>query len=548
MWSLYISLPKWIIAKKRIGDYMRILIKNGTIVDGSRNKAYNGDVLIENDIIKEIGNIDASADKIIDAKNHIVSPGFIDSHSHSDLYILTNPYNEIKIRQGITTEILGQDGISMAPLPKKYIPKWRKINSNFNGDSDNINWDYKNTENYLNMLEENGVGLNQGYLVPHGNIRLEAIGLNNKKASKREIKKMCEITERELKGGALGLSTGLIYPPCSYGDTDELIEICKVVKKYNGIFAIHQRSEADNILESMEEVIEIGRKSGVKIHFSHFKICGKDNWQYLDRAFELIDNAKKEGIEVSFDQYPYVAGSTNLGVILPPWVHEGGEEKLLKRLESKATREKIIEDIENGIPNWDNFMDFAGPENIYITSVNSDKNKELIGKSLIELGKIKEKDFYNATFDLIYEEGSSINMVDFYGLEEHIIKIFSREEHNFCTDGMIGDNPHPRLYGAFPRVLDKYVRDNNSLSLEDCIYKMSKKTADTFKIKNRGEIKEGYFADIVIFDLDNIKDISTFVNPKQYPIGIEYVIINGNLVLEEGKYNKILAGEVLRSE
>ncbi|MBU5425200.1 D-aminoacylase [Tissierella pigra] len=526
---------------------MKILIKNGLIADGSLNKPFMGDILIEDNRIKKIGNIDEDADKVIDAKERVISPGFIDTHSHSDTQILVNPYNEIKIRQGITTEILGQDGLSMAPLPKKYINQWRKINVAFNGDSDEIDWTYETTENYLKMMEEKGIGLNQGYLVPHGNIRLEVIGLENRKASSNDLEKMKEITRREMDGGAMGLSTGLIYAPCVYGDTEELIEICKVVAEFDGIFAVHQRSEADTIIDSMKEVIRIGRESGVKIHFSHFKVCGKNNWKYLDKAFELLEEAKEEGIRVSFDQYPYVAGSTSLGVILPPWVHEGGTEKLLERLESMENRERIIRDIENGILGWDNFVDFAGLDQIFITSVNKDRNKYLIGKNLIELGKIMDKDPYNATFDLIYDEGNSVNMVDFYGLEEHIIKILKRPEHNLCTDGMPSDNPHPRLYGSFPRVLGKYVREEKTLTLEEAIYKMTKKPAETLKLKDRGEIKEGYFADIVIFNLEEIIDKGTYVESKQYPVGIDYVIINGNIVIDNGKYHKILAGSILRS-
>ena len=527
---------------------MKILIKNGLIVDGSLNKPFKGDVVIEGDRSKKSASIGEEVDRIIEAQERLLSPGFTDTHSHSDLHILVNPYNETKIRQGVTTEILGQDGISMAPLPKEYITPWRKVNFLFNGNSDAIDWEYETTKNYLDMMEKKGIGLNQGYLIPHGNIRLEAIGLENQKASLEDIDKMRQITRREMEGGALGLSTGLIYPPCVYGDTEELIEICKVVAEFDGIFAVHQRSEADTIIDSMKEIITIGRESGVKIHFSHFKICGNKNWKYIDEALKLLDEAEKEGIRVSFDQYPYVAGSTSLGVVLPPWVHEGGVEKLLERLESKSNRERIIKDIKTGIPGWDNFIDFAGMDQIFITSVKTDRNKDIIGKNLLELGKIRGKDSYNATFDLIYEEENSVGMVDFYGLEEHIIKFLKRPEQNLCTDGMVSDNPHPRLYSSFPRVLGKYVREEKVLSLEEAIYKMTKKPAETFKLKNRGEIKEGNFADIVIFDLEKIIDKGTFVEPKQYPEGIDYVIINGHIVLEKGKYNKILAGKVLRGE
>lgn len=525
---------------------MKILIKNGLIVDGNKTKPYNGDLLIEDRKIKKIGEVSETADRVIDAKGRVICPGFIDTHSHSDLMILVNPYNEIKIRQGITTEILGQDGIAMAPLPVEYISPWRKNIAGLDGESDDINWEFKTTDGYLKMMENKGVGLNEGYLVPHGNVRMEAMGLEGRKATDDEIKKMCEIVDREMKAGALGLSTGLIYIPCAYSETKEIIEMCKVVAKYDGVFVIHQRSEADTIIDSMKEVIEIGKKSGVKIHYSHFKICGKNNWKYLDQMLEMIDEAKKEGIKVSFDQYPYAAGSTMLGVILPPWAHDGGTDQLLKRLASEVEREKMIKDMKNGIPGWDNFVEFAGLDQIFVTSVKTEKNKDVIGKNLLEIGQLRGKDPFNATFDLLLEEENAVGMVDFYGLEEHIVKILQRPEQNVCTDGLLSGKPHPRAYGSFPRFLGRYVREQKILSLEDAIYKMTKKAAQAFDLKNRGELKVGYAADILVVDMEKVIDKGTFIDPTQYPEGIDYVVINGNVVLEEGKYNKILAGEVIR--
>ena len=273
---------------------MRTLIKHGLIVDGNKTPAYEGDILIENEKILKISqDLNEEADKVIDAKGRVICPGFIDTHSHSDLVILVNPYNEVKIRQGITTEVLGQDGISMAPLPQEHISSWRKNLAGLDGESDEIDWKYETTENYLKMMDYNGVGLNETYLVPHGNVRMEAMGLEDRPATKEEIQKMCEITERELKAGAIGLSTGLIYIPCAYSLTEEIIEMCKVVAKYDGVFVVHQRSEADTILTSMEEIIEIGKQSGVKVHFSHFKVCGKANWKYIPQVIELLEKAEK---------------------------------------------------------------------------------------------------------------------------------------------------------------------------------------------------------------------------------------------------------------
>ncbi|EGT4571350.1 D-aminoacylase [Clostridioides difficile] len=527
---------------------MRTLIKHGLIVDGNKTPAYEGDILIENEKILKISqDLNEEADKVIDAKGRVICPGFIDTHSHSDLVILVNPYNEVKIRQGITTEVLGQDGISMAPLPQEHISSWRKNLAGLDGESDEIDWKYETTENYLKMMDYNGVGLNETYLVPHGNVRMEAMGLEDRPATKEEIQKMCEITERELKAGAIGLSTGLIYIPCAYSLTEEIIEMCKVVAKYDGVFVVHQRSEADTILTSMEEIIEIGKQSGVKVHFSHFKVCGKANWKYIPQVIELLEKAEKEGIRVSFDQYPYAAGSTMLGVVLPPWAHSGGTDKLIERLSDENERAKMKKDIANGIEGWDNFIEFAGIDQIFVTSVKTEKNKDTIGKSLLEIGKIRGKDPLDATFDLLKEEENAVGMVDFYGLEEHIIGFMKRDEQNVCTDGLLAGKPHPRAYGSFPKILGRYVRELNVLTIEEAVYKMTKKAATSFSIKDRGELKEGYFADIVIFDKDTVSGCDDFINSMQYPTGIDYVIINGNCVVEEGKYNKIKAGKVLKN-
>lgn len=527
---------------------MRILIKHGLIVDGNKTPAYEGDILIENEKILKISqDLNEEADKVIDAKGRVICPGFIDTHSHSDLVILVNPYNEVKIRQGITTEVLGQDGISMAPLPQEHISSWRKNLAGLDGESDEIDWKYETTENYLKMMDYNGVGLNETYLVPHGNVRMEAMGLEDRPATKEEIQKMCEITERELKAGAIGLSTGLIYIPCAYSLTEEIIEMCKVVAKYDGVFVVHQRSEADTILTSMEEIIEIGKQSGVKVHFSHFKVCGKANWKYIPQVIELLEKAEKEGIRVSFDQYPYAAGSTMLGVVLPPWAHSGGTDKLIERLSDENERAKMKKDIANGIEGWDNFIEFAGIEQIFVTSVKTEKNKDTIGKNLLEIGKMRGKDPLDATFDLLKEEENAVGMVDFYGLEEHIIGFMKRDEQNVCTDGLLAGKPHPRAYGSFPKILGRYVRELNVLTIEEAVYKMTKKAATSFSIKDRGELKEGYFADIVIFDKDTVSGCDDFINSMQYPTGIDYVIINGNCVVEEGKYNKIKAGKVLKN-
>lgn len=325
---------------------MKWMIENGTIVDGTKRPSYNGDIIVNNDEIIEIGknlkDKKHSMDYVINAEKLIVSPGFIDTHSHSDLMILSDKNIMPKLFQGITTEVLGQDGISMAPTPLKYVKDWRKNLSGLDGDSDKISWKYETTKEYFEAIEERQLISNIAYLVPHGNIRMEAMGLSDGIASRHDLEKMKDILRRELKSGAIGLSSGLIYIPCAYGNTEELIELCKVVAEYDKIFVVHQRSEANEIIDSMKEIIRIGRESGVKVHFSHFKICGKNNWDKSQEIIELLEDAKRKGIRISFDQYPYEAGSTMLSVIIPPWVQSGGTEKMLERISSYELRPKII--------------------------------------------------------------------------------------------------------------------------------------------------------------------------------------------------------------
>ncbi|TWH52051.1 amidohydrolase family protein [Sporomusa sp. KB1] len=527
---------------------MKTLIKNGMVIDGTGRPGFYGELALDGECIESVGVAfnQACFDQVIDAKGKVVAPGFIDTHSHSAVEALSHPCIEYKIRQGVTTEVIGQDGISTAPLPRKHVAAWRKNLTGFDGDSDKIDWDFASVHEYLKIMEEGGVGLNEAYLVPHGNIRAAVLGLDNRKAMPADVSNMQAELINGLETGAFGISTGLIYAPCVFADAAELINLCKVVAKYNGVFAVHQRSEANDVLSSMREVLAIGRKSGVKVHFSHFKLCGRKNWHLMEGMLKLLDEARAEGIQVSFDQYPYVAGSTMLSAVLPPWVHEGGVDKLLTRLTSSQLRRQIVQDIENGLPGWDNFIDFAGFEQIFITSVASEQNQDLIGKNLVEIGQLRGKDVYEAVFDLLYEENNAVGMVDFYGEEYHIKQFLQRPEQNVCTDGIYGENPHPRLFGAFPRILGKYVREEKTLSLEAAIAKMTGKPAETFGIERRGKLRAGYFADIVIFDAATVADKGTFAKPKVYPVGIEQVFVNGRQVVQHGVYHTCLAGKVLR--
>jgi len=528
-------------------------IKNVKIVDGTGGPSYLGDVLIDGEEISGVlptNSLHYLEDEedvmIIDGSGRVLTPGFIDTHSHSDLEILEDPYLEPKIRQGITSEILGQDGISMAPLPKEFIYDWQRNISGLDGSSKNISWEYETIDNYLKMIEDSQSCSNSGYLIPHGNVRLQVLGFEEEDPTPIEIQEMKEIVRDGMESGCLGLSSGLIYIPCAYSKEEELVELCKVVADYDGVFVVHQRSEAGQILKSMDEIIRIGLKSGVKIHFSHFKICGKRNWKLLNKVLGKLDLAKAKGVQVSFDMYPYTAGSTMLSAILPPWMHVGGTYDMLKRLNDYGIRRMLRKELKKNYTKWDNFVSFAGMEGIYITNVGSAANENVIGLNLVELGKMKKMNPFEATFDLLIDEKNEVGMIDYYGYEEHLKTFIKREEMNGCTDGLLGGKPHPRAYGAFPKIIHKYVNEEQVITLEEAIHKFCGKPAQLFGLKGRGIIKDGYFADLLLIDELKIKDKGTYLNPKQFPEGIEMVMVNGAIVFDGHNNYKTSSGKVLR--
>jgi len=507
-----------------------MLIRNGTIVDGTGGPRYRADVLVDAGIIAAIGrNLAADGREVIDASGLVVAPGFIDTHSHSDLKVLEDPLLAPKIRQGITTEVLGQDGVSLAPLPLTFVEDWKKNIAGLDGVSDVVDWAWQTTEGYLKALEHRGLVINESYLVPHGNVRMEAMGLEDRAPSPAEVQAMKRIVRREMEAGALGLSSGLIYIPCAYGDTSEVIEMCKVVAEFGGVFVVHQRSEANSILPSMDEILRIGRESGVRLHFSHFKICGRSNWAKLDAVLGKLDAARAEGLQVTFDQYPYTAGSTMLGAILPSWAHAGGTGRLLGRLLDPQARKKIIADIEAEDCDWDNFVEFAGLEGIRITSVRTAKNADAVGLNLVELGRRRRKPPLEAALDLLLEEENAVGMIDVYGSEEHVRTFIRRPEMNLCTDGLLGGRPHPRVYGSFPRLL-RWVREENLVSLEAAVRKMTGQPAEVFGFGDRGTVTVGKVADLVLFDPATVGDTGTYDDPMRFPEGIARVFVGGQTV------------------
>lgn len=524
-----------------------IVIENGKVVDGTGNVWYQADIGIESDIIKDIGDLsNVSAKQSINAEDKIVTPGFIDTHSHSDLKLLDDPFMTPKLAQGITTEVIGQDGLSIFPLSPDITQSMRNRISGLLGKAE-FSFHWNSFSEYCDKLEAGGIGTNIVALAPHGNIRALVMGFENRKPSDEELSQMKEALGNVLQQGAVGMSTGLIYPPCVYADQEELIALCKTVAEYNGIFVTHMRDEGDALLSAMDEVIGIASQGDVPLHISHFKVAFKQNWGKSKKSIKKLETARRQNVEVTFDQYPYVAGSTMLDAILPPWSLEGGTKEMLSRLEDSSTRKKIKQTIKEGnIKQWPDHYKGCGPGGIIISSVESERNKNMEGKTFKELAKMKDKDPLDIAFDLLVEEEASVSMIHFYGSKEDVKRIMQHKAGMACTDGIFPGTPHPRTYGAMPKILRKYVREQQILSLEDAIRRMTSFPARRFGLYNRGILSEGMKADIVILDYSQIKDTATYENPRQYPKGIEYVLVNGKIAIQKTNRTETLSGKIIK--
>jgi N-acyl-D-amino-acid deacylase len=519
-----------------------LLLKNGEIVDGSGKPSYCGDIAIRDGLIQVIGVVNEESMETIDISGMVVAPGFIDTHSHSDLFLIHDPSSLPKIMQGITTEIIGQDGLGEAPIRQEHVAEWRRYLSGLNGDPP-IEWSWENMGGYLDVLEASKPAVNVVSLVGHGNLRLLAMGMDDKNPSEKELEEMKMLLRENLEGGAIGMSTGLIYAPCVYSDTNELSELCKVVAEYAGVFVVHMRNEGDKLLESMDEVLTIARESGVHVHISHFKAGGKSNWGKSRDALRKLDNAHSNGLHVSYDQYPYTAGSTFLSSLLPSWVHDGGVERLLARIRDEETRERIraeySERLEGGrATGWDQVL---------VTYVESADNKQIEGKNLAEIAEIRGQPPVDALMDIVIEENNMASMASFTMSEADIERIMRHPLGMVCTDGLLLGKPHPRAYGAFPRVLGRYVREQKVLGLEEAVRRMTSYPSSVFKLGKRGRIKEGYIADLAVFNPTSILDSSTYEEPRRFPVGVEYVIVSGVISVKNGKYTGDRNGKIIRS-
>ncbi|MDC0922544.1 D-aminoacylase [Gammaproteobacteria bacterium] len=497
-----------------------ILIINGTIVDGSGDEPYKSDIGIINDRIVRIGDLSQlSSRRIIDANNLVVSPGFIDSHTHAIRGIFDVPTAESSLLQGVTTLTDGNDGTSPFPIDEHY-----------------------------QLIENTEISPNWSVFVGQGTIRQEVMGLENRDPTASELSQMKVMVKEAMEEGALGISTGLFYVPGSFSSTSEVIELSKVASHYGGIYISHMREEAVDVLKSINETINIGIKAQIPVQITHHKIIGKENWGLSNETLKLVDNAIKDGVKVSIDQYPYTASQTSIRALIPQWAQAGGRTDLLQRIEDPNSRKLIIDGIIERI-----LFDRGGghPKNIFISK--SSWNTSLEGKNLAELciERDLEPSPYNAAmvvFEIIKGGGASavyhaINSDDVDLIMQHPMT-------SIASDGPMTvfgiGSPHPRTYGTFARVLGSYVRDRNILSLEEAVRKMTSLPAQILSIDNRGLIQEGYYADITIFDASTVTDKATFEDPHQYAEGIYSVLVNGVIVVENGAHNGSRPGRVLR--
>jgi N-acyl-D-amino-acid deacylase len=527
-----------------------VIIRNGTVYDGTGAEPRQADVAIRGDRISGVGPAvaGAKANTVIDAKGLAVAPGFINMLSWSTESLIQDGRSQSEIRQGVTTEIMGE-GESMGPVNDRV--REHKIR-----EQTDIKYDipWNTLAEYLQYLEKRGVSCNVASFIGATTIREYVVGYEDKQPTPEQLDEMRELVRKEMEAGALGIGTSLIYPPAFYAKTEELIELCKVAAKFQGKYISHMRSEGNQLIEALDELLQIAREANIPAELYHIKAAGKKNWSKVDELLARIERAQKEGLNVRANMYTYTAAGTGLDACLPPWTEDGGYPALFKRLRDPATREKIKAEVQVDSDKWENLYLMAGsPEKILLVGFKSEKLKPLTGKTLAEVAKMRGKDPIDTAMDLIAEDESRISTVYYLMSEENVKKELRKPWISFGSDEasqtpespFTKSNPHPRAYGNFARVLGKYVRDEKVLSMSDAIHRLSGLPATNLGLDHRGFLKEGMFADVVVFDPATITDHATFAKPHQYATGVKHVFVNGVQVIKNGEHTGAKPGRAL---
>ncbi len=527
-----------------------IVIVNGHIIDGTGSPWYSGQVGIRDGHIAAIGNLEAAPRKqTIDAAGQVVAPGFIDMLGQSELTMLVEPRLPSKIYQGITTEVTGE-GNSAAPLNPAMIAA-----DQAGYDHLKINPDWTDFRGYFSRIEKQGMGINLASYVGATSVRRMVLGDADVQPTPAQLTQMQAIVTQAMKDGAVGVSTSLQYSPAPYAKTPELIALATASSPYGGIYATHMRSEGDTILDAIDEAVRIGKEGHVPVEIWHLKAAGKSNWGRMPEIVARINAARNAGIDVAADTYAYTAWFNTFSAFIPPWAHDGGDTKLIERLKDPATRAKIRADMLDPKGDWDNeWQEIPGPEAIQIAVVQNPELVPLQGKRLSEVAAMWKEDAIDALCDILIKD-KAFTEVAVFAMSEPDVKLalqqpwvsVDNDSEGASPEGILGaEHPHPRAYGTFPRILRKYVREEHALTLEDAIRKFSALPAQRMRFTDRGVLKEGMAADIVIFDPATIKDLSTFEQPNQLAQGMRYVLVNGVPVIAEGKMTGKLPGKVLR--
>ncbi len=533
-----------------------LIIRGGKIVDGAGNPWYRGDLAVTAGKIAAIGMLKgAEAKRVIEAGDMVVAPGFVDAHSHSDGSTLYYRQMESNVMQGVTTVVAGQCGSSPAPVNPDLKEEMEKRLARTLPPEVELRITWTTFDEYLREEEKAGLGANVAHLVGHGAIRVAAMGYEAREPTRGELDKMRELTAEAMEAGAYGLSTGLIYAPGIFAKTDEIVEVAKVAAGYGGVYDTHIRGEGRMLMEALGEAISVGERAGIPVQVSHHKAAHREVWGRSVETLALMEEARIRGVDVTADQYPYRAGATSLATLLPPWAHEGGMERLLERLRDPELRGKMRRDLEEGIPGWENFAGELGWENIYVTYVITEGNKPLEGKNLGEIREARgDPDECTSLFDLLLEEEGAAGMIIFSMDEGDVRRIMGHPLQMVGTDSgsssatgfMRRGKPHPRGFGSYPRILGRYVREHGVLGLEEVVRKMTSFPAQRFGLLDRGLLRPGMWADIVVLDPGTVIDRATYQDPHQYPEGVEYVLVNGEVTVDGGEYTGVLAGRTLR--